>query len=56
MATRGTLYRCHLCRFLFGGDGPQTEGIDSDWTKHLAPIGDREVFNGELVELSVQMD
>lgn len=53
MATRGTLYRCHLCSFLFGGDGVQTEGIESAWTQDLEAIGERKLLSGERVELFV---
>jgi hypothetical protein len=56
MATRGTLYRCHLCSFLFGGDGPQTPGLDVTWTRGLQPIGGSTVMAGSLVELYGRID
>lgn len=52
MALRGTLYRCHLFSFA----GPQTAGVESRWTRGLAPIGDRVVRSGEPVELYVKID
>ncbi len=53
MATRGTLYRCHLCSFLFGGDGPQSEGLQSMWTLATEPVGEQKVRNGSVVGLFV---
>lgn len=52
MTKRGLLHRCHLFSF----SGPQTEGVESEWTQSLAPIGDEEVLSGELVELHVKVD
>jgi hypothetical protein len=52
MAKRGSLYRCHLFSF----SGPETEGVESEWTQDLAPIGDEEVLSGEPVELHVKID
>jgi hypothetical protein len=56
MAKRGTLYRCHLCSFLFGGDGPQTPGLDVTWTRSLQPVQDTTVLSGTLVELYGRID
>lgn len=57
---RGALYRCNL--FNFGGftvspgsKGPQTRGVVSHWTKGLEPVGEREVFTGEVVEMLVRI-
>jgi hypothetical protein len=44
---RGKCYRCHL----FSYAGPQTEGVLSQWTQNLQPVGDRTVLSGEVVEL-----
>ena len=52
MALRSKLYRCNLCVFT----GPQTTGVVSRWTKNLEEIGERTVFNGELVELFVRIE
>jgi hypothetical protein len=51
MATRGTLYRCHL----FSYAGPQTPGLGAVWTQNLAPIGDTAHKSGEIVELFVTL-
>ena len=51
MAKRGTLYRCNL--FSFGG--PQTKGVQPQWTLGLATIGG-EVLSGQRVELYVTVD
>ena len=56
MAKRGTLYRCHLCSFLFGDEGTQTEGINAFWTQNLEPIGDRDLLSGTVVELYARID
>jgi len=56
MATRGTLYRCHLCSFLFGGDGPQTPGLDVAWTRSLYPIDESAILSGTWVELYGRID
>lgn len=51
MASRGTLYRCHL----FSYSGPQTGGVTSQWTKDLHPVGSREILSGEMVEMLVEI-
>ena len=55
MAKRGTLYRCHLCSFLFGGGGPQSEGIESVWRQRLQPVGEASLYSGQRVELFVTL-
>lgn len=56
MAKRGTLYRCHLCSFLFGNGGPQTRGVVSRWTYDLVPVNEVEISSGTEVELLVEID
>src|SRR5687768_9782548 len=56
MAKRGTLYRCHLCSFLLGAPGPQTEGIDAIWRQYFRPAGDNPHLTGERIELFVTIE
>lgn len=51
MRDSGAIYRCHL--FSYGG--PQTEGVESYWSRGLVPVDETVVDSGTWVELFVSI-